>query len=112
VAYAAPSGFVVAVVALIISVLLMQPSGYRAEYAPPQNLVTALEKHHSPAEEKANDLVGQLAQIVADDAPVVGTHFEGTKEVRDHVNVSSESNIRFPEVQHSGQRRFCRERVF
>jgi hypothetical protein len=52
VAYAAPSGFVVAVVALIIFVLLMQPSGYRAEYAPPQNLVTALEKHHSPAEEK------------------------------------------------------------
>jgi len=85
VANAAPSGLVIALAALIIFVLSTQPSGYRAEYAPPQNLATAPEKLRSPAEEKANAVIGQLAQLVADDAPVVGTHFEGTKEIHDHV---------------------------
>jgi len=81
----APSGLIIAVAALIIFVLSEQPSGYRAEYKPPPNLATAPETVRSPAEEKVNALVGQLAQLVADDAPVVGTHFEGTREFRDHV---------------------------
>ena len=85
VANALPTGLVVFVAALIISVLSIQPSGYRAEYKPPQNVATGPEKLRSPEEEKANALVGQLAQLVADDAPVVGTHFEGTGEVREHV---------------------------
>jgi len=85
VATAAPSGLVIALTALIIFVLSLQPSGYRVDYTPPQNLATAPEKLRSPAEEKANAFVGQLAQLVADASPIVGTHFEGTKKVTDHV---------------------------
>jgi curved DNA-binding protein CbpA len=85
VATAAPSALVVTLVALIVYVVSLQPSGYRADYVPPQNLAAAPEKLRSPAEEKANALVGQLAELVADDSPLVGKHFEGTKEVRDHV---------------------------
>ncbi len=85
VATAAPSGLIIALTALIIFVLSLQPSGYRVDYTPPQNLATAPEKLRSPAEEKANAFVGQLAQLVADASPVVGTHFEGTKKVTDHV---------------------------
>jgi|GEM_PF-1688638 curved DNA-binding protein CbpA len=85
VATAAPSGLVIAIAAIIAFVASIQPSGYRAKYAPPQKLATVPETLHSPAEEKANRLIGQLAQLVADDAPVVGTHFEGTTLVQEHV---------------------------
>jgi len=35
--------------------------------------------------ERVNGLVGHLANIVAARAPVTGTHFEGTTQIRDHV---------------------------
>jgi curved DNA-binding protein CbpA len=85
VANAVPSGLVIAVLAIIVFVLSIQPSGYRAEYAPPRQFAATPEKLRSPAEENANDLVGQLAQLVAADSPVVGTHFDGTRQVREHV---------------------------
>ncbi|HTT77092.1 MAG TPA: J domain-containing protein [Candidatus Binataceae bacterium] len=85
VANAVPSGLVIAVLVIIVFVLSIQPSGYRAEYAPPRQFAAAPEKLRSPADEKANDLVSQLAQLVAADSPVVGTHFDGTRQVREHV---------------------------
>ena len=83
-AAALPSLLVTAVGALAIYFFSTQPSGYLADYKPPTDMATVTQSVHSGTRDKANVLIGQLAQLVESRAPVVGTHFEGSRVFRDY----------------------------
>jgi hypothetical protein len=65
----------------------VQPGGYASEYRAPSNIRAEATSHPitKTSRGRVNALVDQLASLVAERAPVVGTHREGNTTITDHV---------------------------
>ncbi|PIV84707.1 MAG: hypothetical protein COW52_06160 [Nitrospirae bacterium CG17_big_fil_post_rev_8_21_14_2_50_50_9] len=89
VASAIPSAIVALAMAGIIFRVFSTPSGYEATYKPPvtRNKAPYAKTTNNPEIGRScvNAIANQLAEIVATRAPIVGTHYEGTTKVTDHV---------------------------